>query len=685
MTSIIHQTDDSINETLSEFNLSIRNLNKILKSEETSIEIDGIQKSTLKHILSSLGLFSPVEFQSDINVNNFKFTVMYQNQLYIPKRELPFTTTGNFDPDDWHLLHTDYILQTRNEVNFNRMIALGNDITFIMDGLLYITDNTLDATSSVASDLNIAGIGIPKYTKRKLAHYGITLPEITSSDYQRDQQSLTPIQEENYRTNLNNFNKFINDHEVGEIINLSDEYGKLNIIDTFIIENRNIIFNKEKFLINSYATDDPIIEIFSDNSIQSSIDNLTINGNGVVSHGIKLIGGSIKLNNIDILYPNADVIHISQDEDKQYFEKIDISNLQSRYGNIGNGINIIFPTYTTDPNRTSIEYLNLSNIYIFNSGISDISISFNDDSLDTNLLRYINNFNIKDSYFRYSHSFITTDGFTPLDFSTRLNSSIIMSRGSNSKGYINNFNMFNYKTDLEDNIGESVISPRHRNGLEITDLLDEVNDFFDKNVIYNFISYNTHLGIYYTWWDHTDPSENPLSKKTSIFNIQDTNYQITYNDIKFIYTNISSGLISSNYKDNKLHDLLHLAEHGETLSKGIVENGFLVTSMIEDKKVLIKAMSNNFREIYKVVICTQPEDDESPIYLEAKVISGYTDDDLTYHSPIIKYIITPETSTLVSDYTISLVTYSTDTDGSVYVVNNTDRNLELVYSVEKII
>ena len=71
--------------------------------------------------------------------------------------------------------------------------------------------------------------------------------------------------------------------------------------------------------------------------------------------------------------------------------------------------------------------------------------------------------------------------------------------------------------------------------------------------------------------------------------------------------------------------------------------------------------------------------------LEAKVISGYTDDDLTYHSPIIKYIITPETSTLVSDYTVSLVTYSTDTDGSVYVVNNTDRNLELLYSVEKII
>ena len=684
MSPIIHETDDSINETLGLFRESIVNLNKILESQESSVEINGIQRTTLKHTLLSLGLFSPVEFESNLEIDNFKFTILYQNQLYIPKRELPFTTTGNFDPNDWFLLHTDYILQTRDEINFNRIKTLGNNIVFIMNGLLYVTDNTLDSTTSVAADLNISGIGIPKYIKKTLGHYGIVLSEIVSSDYQRDQQSLTPTEEANYRTNLNNFNRFINDHEIGEIIDLSNEYGKLNIIDTFIIENRNIIFNKKNFIINSYVNNEPIIEIFSDNTIQSSIENLTINGNGVVSHGIKLTGGSVKLNNINILYPNSDVIHISQSEDKEYFAKIDISNLESKYGNTGNGINIVFPTYTTDPNRTSIEYLNLSNLYIFNSGISDISISFNDDSLDTNLLRYINNFNIKDSYFRYSHSFITTDGFTPLDFSTRLNSSIVISRVSGSKGHIENLNIINYKADLEDNRDSSVINSRHRNGLMITDLLDEVNDLFNKNVIYNFTSYNTYLGIYYTWWNHTDPLENNLFKKTILSN-QETSYQITYKDINTLYTNMSSGIISSNHKNNILHDILYLAPNGRTLNRGVNENGFLISHTIQDKKVLIEAISNRFREIYKVVICTQPEDDEVPIYLEARVISGYVDDDLVYRKPVIKYIIYPETSTLVSDYIVSLVTYPSDEDGLVYVVNNTDRNLELIYNIEKII
>ena len=684
MATITHLTDVNINEVLTDFSTSIRDLNRILKSEKTTIDIDGIQKSTLKHILSSLGLFSPVAFDADLEVEDYKFTVMYQNQLYIPKRELPFTTTTNFDSDDWYLLHTDYILQTRNEINFNKMIALGNDIIFMVNGLLYITDNTLDITTSVAADLNISGIGIPKDTKRKLAHYGIDLPEVILSDYQRDQTSLSSVQEENYRINLNNFNRFINDHEIGEIIDLSDEYGKLNIIDTFIIENRKIIFNKERFLINSYATNKPVIKIFSDNNSQSSIENLTINGNGIATHGIQLTGGSIKLKNIDIRYPNLDVIHISQDEDKKHFEKIDISDLSSKYGNTGNGINIIFPSYTTDPDKVSIEYLNLSNIYIFNSGISDISISFNDDSLDTNLLRYINNFNIKDSYFRYSHSFIATDGFIPLDFSTRSNSSISISRVSTSKGHINSLNINDYKTDLEDNRISSVVIPRHRNGLEITDLLDEVHDTFDRNVIYNFTSYNTHLGIYYTWWDHTNPDEHPLSKRTITFN-QETDYYITYKDSKFIYTNRPSGLIGSNYKDNKLHDILHLASNGNTFSKTVMENGFSISHTVEDNKVLFEAISIRFREIYKVVICTQPDDNTLPIYLEARVISGFVDDDLEYKSPIIKYIIHPETSTIVSDYQISLVTYPLLRNGLIHVVNNTNMNLELVYNIEKLI
>ena len=685
MTVIRYETEESVNETLDLFKHSIKDLNKILRSEETSVEIDGVQKSTLKYILSSLGLFSPVMFESNINVDNYKFTVIYQNQLYIPKREVPFLTTGNFDPDDWYLLHTDYILQERNEINFNRMKALGNDIVFIINGLLYITDNSLDMTTSVASDLSVAGIGIPKYTKRKLGHYGIELPEIISTDYQMDQQALTSVEEENYRVNLNNFNRFINDHPVDEIINLNDEHGKLNIFDTLIIENRNIIFNKKDFLINSYAPNKPIIEIFSDNTTTSSIENLTINGNSISSHGIKIIGGSVKLNNIDVLYPKLDVIHISQDDDKQHFEKIDISYLESKYGNTGNGINIVFPEYTENtPSRTSIEYLNLSNVYIFNSGISDISISFNDDSLDTNLSRYINNFNIRDSFFRYSYSFINTDDFTLLDFSNRLNSSIVISRNSNSKGYIQNLNIFNYKADLENNRNSEVLTSRHRNGLEITDLLTEVNDLFNKNVIYNFVSHNTNLGIYYTWWDHTTPSAHPLSKETITFN-QETDYQITYKDTKFIYTNRSSGIKGSNYKDNELHDILYLASNGNTFSRIVNENGISISHTVEDNKVLFKAISNRFREVYKVVICTQPDDNALPIFLEATIISGFIDDDLEYRAPIIEYILHPETSTIVSDYMVSLVTYPLLTNGLIHVVNNTNRNLELVYNIKKII
>ena len=685
MTVIRYETEESVNETLDLFKHSIKDLNKILRSEETSVEIDGVQKSTLKYILSSLGLFSPVMFESNINVDNYKFTVIYQNQLYIPKREVPFLTTGNFDPDDWYLLHTDYILQERNEINFNRMKALGNDIVFIINGLLYITDNSLDMTTSVASDLSVAGIGIPKYTKRKLGHYGIELPEIVSTDYQMDQQALTSVEEENYRVNLNNFNRFINDHPVDEIINLNDEHGKLNIFDTLIIENRNIVFNKKDFLINSYASNKPIIEIFSDNTTTSSIENLTINGNSISSHGIKITGGSVKLNNIDVLYPKLDVIHISQDDDKQHFEKIDISYLESRYGNTGNGINIVFPEYTENtPSRTSIEYLNLSNIYIFNSGISDISISFNDDSLDTNLSRYINNFNIRDSFFRYSYSFINTDDFTLLDFSNRLNSSIVISRNSNSKGYIQNLNIFNYKADLENNRNSEVLTSRHRNGLEITDLLTEVNDLFNKNVIYNFVSHNTNLGIYYTWWDHTTPSAHPLSKETITFN-QETDYQITYKDTKFIYTNRSSGIKGSNYKDNELHDMLYLASNGNTFSRIVNENGISISHTVEDNKVLFKAISNRFREVYKVVMCTQPDDNALPIFLEATIISGFIDDDLEYRAPIIEYILHPETSTIVSDYMVSLVTYPLLTNGLIHVVNNTNRNLELVYNIKKII
>ena len=69
---------------------------------------DGTVVTNLRRRLEEVGLTPPVLFEAGISVSSVKTTVSYDGGVYLSNgSDIPFVTTGTFDPTQWVLLFSN--------------------------------------------------------------------------------------------------------------------------------------------------------------------------------------------------------------------------------------------------------------------------------------------------------------------------------------------------------------------------------------------------------------------------------------------------------------------------------------------------------------------------------------------------------------------------------------------------
>lgn len=77
--------------------------------------LDGLvadAREDIDDIIRDLGYLSPVPYASGLSVNDIKFTVSYNGDVYAPKPELVPFTTGTWNPDQWNVIQGDINLRS---------------------------------------------------------------------------------------------------------------------------------------------------------------------------------------------------------------------------------------------------------------------------------------------------------------------------------------------------------------------------------------------------------------------------------------------------------------------------------------------------------------------------------------------------------------------------------------------
>lgn len=80
-----------------------------------TLALDGLvadAREDIDAIIRDLGYLAPVPYASGLNVNDIKFTVSYNGDVYAPKPELVPFTTGAWNPAQWNVIQGDINLRS---------------------------------------------------------------------------------------------------------------------------------------------------------------------------------------------------------------------------------------------------------------------------------------------------------------------------------------------------------------------------------------------------------------------------------------------------------------------------------------------------------------------------------------------------------------------------------------------